>query len=350
MDAQLTRRVPRGLLYGVAVLLAASAAAQLTDLTQTPNAEDEGIRKSLAEQIGAGRGDVITPGSSIFIIERDPFRSIRRGRQLFQRKFTIAQGLGPRDRRRRRRHRRRTRRIGAGLADSCAACHGRPRGSAGFGGDVFTRPDSRDAPHLFGLGLQEMLADEITARPARRLRATAIDEAQRPPTARVTRRASSSKGIDYGQLTAFAERHRRHLARRGRRRRPARAARSSPRAARSRSASSWSARSTPRWGSRLPDPLISRPRSEARGRHARRAWCSTARSTTSRRRRCDSPTDDGDGDGVVNEIDPALIDHMEFYLLNYFKPGRRTRATSFTDDGLQAPADRSAARPATSRT
>ena len=26
--------------------------------------------------------------------------------------------------------------IGAGLADSCAACHGRPRGAAGFGGDV----------------------------------------------------------------------------------------------------------------------------------------------------------------------------------------------------------------------
>lgn len=31
--------------------------------------------------------------------------------------------------------------------------------------------------------------------------------------------------------------------------------------------------------------------------------------------------DDGDGDGVVNEIDTALIDHMELYLLNYFKPG-----------------------------
>ena len=42
--------------------------------------------------------------------------------------------------------------LGAGLADSCAACHGRPRGSAGAGGDVATRPDSRDAPHLFGLG------------------------------------------------------------------------------------------------------------------------------------------------------------------------------------------------------
>ena len=44
--------------------------------------------------------------------------------------------------------------IGAGLSDSCASCHGRPRGSAGGGGDVVTRPDSRDAPHLFGLGLE----------------------------------------------------------------------------------------------------------------------------------------------------------------------------------------------------
>jgi hypothetical protein len=35
---------------------------------------------------------------------------------------------------------------------------------------------------------------------------------------------------------------------------------------------------------------------------------------------CD-PDQDGDSDGVVNEIDAALVDHMEFYLLNYFKPG-----------------------------
>jgi hypothetical protein len=34
-----------------------------------------------------------------------------------------------------------------------------------------------------------------------------------------------------------------------------------------------------------------------------------------------NPNEDGDGDGVLNEIDPAIIDHMEFYLLNYFKPG-----------------------------
>jgi len=138
-----------------------SALAQLNDRTQNPNAANFGIAKSLTEQIGAGTGNWSTPDSSSFIIARDPFRAIRRGRQLFQRKFLRSQGHGP---------------VsndglgdintnlglGAGLSDSCAACHGRPRGAAGSGGDVVTRPDSRDAPHLFGLGLKEMLADEIT--------------------------------------------------------------------------------------------------------------------------------------------------------------------------------------------
>jgi mono/diheme cytochrome c family protein len=141
------------------------------------------------------------PGSSIFIIKRDPFRSVRRGRQLFQRKFTRLQGQGPNeqdgmaasgstidtDLA-----------IGAGLADSCAACHGRPRGSAGVGGDVVTRPDSRDAPHLFGLGIKEMLADEITT-DLRGTRDQAITDAikkQRP-----VRKPLVSKGINFGFIT-----------------------------------------------------------------------------------------------------------------------------------------------------
>ena len=42
---------------------------------------------------------------------------------------------------------------------------------------MVTRPDSRDAPHLFGLGLKEMLADEITS-DLRAIRAQAVAEAQ----------------------------------------------------------------------------------------------------------------------------------------------------------------------------
>jgi hypothetical protein len=178
--------------------LSPMADAQLTDVTQTPNRANAGIQKSLEEQIGADRGDVMTPDSSLFIIQRDPFRAIRRGRQVFQRKFTVAQGVGPRvddgvgDIEM-------TPALGAGLADSCAGCHGRPRGSAGFGGNVFTRPESRDAPHLFGVGLKEMLADEITA-DLRAIRAQAIDLARQQ--GRTVTRPLRSKGIDYGTLAA----------------------------------------------------------------------------------------------------------------------------------------------------
>ena len=43
----------------------------------------------------------------------------------------------------------------------------------------------------------------------------------------------------------------------------------------------------------------------------------------------DVVTDDPDRDGVTNEIPASLVDYMEFYLLNYFKPAlyRQTRET-----------------------
>src|SRR2546428_2731839 len=185
----------------IPVLISASAAllawGELIDRTQAPNALNEGINKSLEQQIGEGRGNIYTPSSSAVIITRDPFRAIRPGRQIFQRKFTRAQGQGPNvgDGRG---DINTGLTIGAGLADSCAGCHGRPRGSAGFGGDVATRPDSRDAPHLFGLGLKEMLADEITT-DLRSIRQQALDEA-RARGRSVTRRLVS-KGIGYGSIT-----------------------------------------------------------------------------------------------------------------------------------------------------
>ena len=213
----------------------------------TPTVSGGAINKSFAQEIGAGRGNILTPDSSAFIISRDPFRAIRRGRQIFQRKFNVSQGQAPKtddgignvalvggDRSR-----------VAGLSDSCAGCHGRPRGSAGFGGDVVTRPDSRDAPHLFGLGLQEQLGDEMT-RALRGQRAGALAQADADGAARDAHAAHQG-----GQLRHHhrePRRHRRHVGRRGRQRGSPRAPvlrrgrRPSP------SASSWSARSTPRWG------------------------------------------------------------------------------------------------------
>src|SRR5690348_2664000 len=77
------------------LLFAGLSAAQQVDQTMAPNNAKAGIAKSLQDEIGAGRGNIMTPGSSLFLINRDPFRSIRRGRQLFQRKFSQAQGQGP---------------------------------------------------------------------------------------------------------------------------------------------------------------------------------------------------------------------------------------------------------------
>jgi Di-haem oxidoreductase, putative peroxidase len=184
----------------IATLLLAGLGAfgQMIDNTQAPNNAKAGINKSLSDEIGMGRGDMYTANSSLYIINRDPFRSIRRGRQLFQRKFTRLQGQGPgvgdgvgdintnia---------------IGAGLSDSCAGCHGRPRGAAGAGGDVTTRPDSRDSAHLFGLGIREMLADEMT-KDLRALRSQAMAIARK--THRKVELPLSSKGVNFGRIIA----------------------------------------------------------------------------------------------------------------------------------------------------
>ncbi|MGH7342374.1 MAG: di-heme oxidoredictase family protein, partial [Candidatus Rokuibacteriota bacterium] len=190
----------RALAIGTVLLWSPLAAAQLTDNSQnTPNVPGGSVAKSLSQQIGAGHGNENVARSAMYLIKRDPARSIRRGRQLFQRKFTMEQGFGPRVSHNSVGNIANTAAFGAGLVDSCAGCHGRPRGSAGFGGDVVTRPDSRDAPHLFGLGLVEQLADEIT-RDLREQRDRAVSEARRQR--RSVTVELESKNIEFGRLTA----------------------------------------------------------------------------------------------------------------------------------------------------
>lgn len=299
---------------GAMLLLTAPAVAQLIDKNKAPNIANEGIKKTLTQQIGAGRGDWMTPDSSSFIIARDPFRSIRRGRQLFQRKFTRDEAQGP------------VMNdgfgdintnlaIGAGLSDSCASCHGRPRGSAGAGGDVATRPDSRDAPQLFGLGLKEMLADEITT-DLRLIRAQAIAHAR--ANHQSTTRPLASKGINYGTITANSD---------------------------------GSVNTSTVQG--VDADLRVRPFFHHGGTISIRefvvgalnnemglqavapdltAASAGAHITTPAGMVLDgsldaveaphatSESDDPDGDGKVNEVPVSLVDHLEFYLLNYFKP------------------------------
>ena len=118
------------ILLAVPIWLAAlPVLSQSIDRTQNPNIANAGIAKSLTQEIGAGRGDLQTLDSSSFIIARDPFRAIRRGRQLFQRKFLRAQGQGPLAGPDGSGDINTNLALGAGLVDSCAGCHGRPRGA-----------------------------------------------------------------------------------------------------------------------------------------------------------------------------------------------------------------------------
>jgi len=311
---------PTGLIGLACCLSSAMAYAELTDATQTtPHVPGGAIGKSLAQQIGAGRGSEVAPGSSIYLINRDPARSIRRGRQLFQRKFTLDQGQGPRVSRDASGDIQENPALGAGLADSCAACHGRPRGSAGSGGDVATRPDSRDAPHLFGLGLVEMLGDEIT-QDLRAIRARAIAAAAR--SGRSVTLPLASKGIRYGAITASpsgnVDTSRVDGIDPDLRNRPffAQGAEFSMRAFAVGAFKD-------EMGLEAPDPVLcgaSDPSHPAAAVTPAGLVLDPALDTIKRPPVC-SPTADGDGDGAVNEIDGALVDHMEFYLLNYFKPG-----------------------------
>jgi hypothetical protein len=300
---------------GVITLMTASALAQMPDKTVTPNQANEGINKSYTDQAGAGRGDVMTPNSSAFIIARDPFRAVRRGRQLFQRKFTRLQGVGPLagdgagDIEN-------TLAIGAGLTDSCAACHGRPRGSAGVGGDVATRPDSRDAPHLFGLGLKEMLADEITT-DLRAIRAQAISEAQ--SRRRTITKQLVSKGIDFGQISADRNGNVDTSGVKGvnpdLRVRPF-FLHGGTISIREFAVGAFNAE----MGLKAVDPDLQA--AIAGGRVVTPGGMVLDGSLDS----IEAPpaidiNDDPDGDNVTNEVPQSIVDFMEFYLLHYFKPG-----------------------------
>ena len=302
------------------LLCAVAAQAQLIDNTQAPNTAKAGINKSLLDEIGAGRGSVMTHGSSIFIINRDPFRSVRRGRQLFQRKFTRLQGQGPNegdgsgDINS-------ANAIGAGLSDSCASCHGRPRGSAGTGGDVNSRPDSRDAPHLFGLGLREMLGDEITT-DLRRTRDVAITQAQKVKHS-VTL-PLMSKSVNYGKITANADgsvdtskvvgvnpdlRVRPFFA----------------------EGSTISIREF------VVGALHKELGLEASSDPDLLAASGGARVVTPSGMVLDGTKDKIDPPPAPdaengNEVDPAIVDHLEFYLLNYFKSGH-SQTTPTTEHG-----------------
>jgi hypothetical protein len=329
------------------------ATAQLTDRNVSPNSANAGIAKTLAAEIGPvasgadaqNRGDINTDGTSLYIISRDPFRSIRRGRQIFQRKFTKAEGQGPafQDAAGSLNENTGEPHKGSGLSDSCASCHGRPKGSAGASGDTFTRPDSRDSPHLFGLGLKEMLADEIT-QDLRSIQAGAAGQAaasHNPVTLSL-----DSKGINFGKITVSPSgavdtsqvqgvnpdlRVRQIFA----------------------DGELFSIREAIiatfkfELGLEASDPVMA----AVNGLNCTTTVCTstapTAQTTPSgmvldpAKDKFPGPPPapeqaDNDGDGHTHEFPASLVDHMEFYLLNYFTPGTyQTDAQTFKTGLIQ---------------
>jgi mono/diheme cytochrome c family protein len=278
------------------------------------------IVKNLEAQIGTGHGDKDTEGSAVYLIKRDPARSIRRGRQLFQRKFTLAEGHGPRVNIFSDGDITSNRAIGAGLSDSCASCHGRPKGSAGFGGDVVTRPDSRDAPHLFGLGLVEQLADEMTSQ-LRLIKDETVTLALSTNTSQT--RSLKAKGIRFGRITVNADgevdtagivgidadlRVKPFFHQGG----------------------TTSIREfiigafKDEMGLQAWDPVlcsVTDPQNPQIQTSPSGFIYDPSKDSFERPAACDA-SDDPDEDGIASEINPAVVDHMEFYLLNYFKPGQ----------------------------
>jgi len=270
-------------------LTAAAAWGQLVDQTLAPNTAKVGILKSLQSEIGAGRGDAMTPASSVFLIERDPFRSVRRGRQLFQRKFTTLQSRG------------------SGPDDGTGDINGNNAIGAGVA-------------HLFGIGLKEMLADEITF-DLRSIRDATVAKAiakRRTVTATL-----QSKGIKFGTVTAnsagaldlsqiqgldadlrvkpfFAEGSMGSL----------------------REFISTAFHNELGMNTNDPDLIASSA--------GARIVTPAGMVLDGTKDKIQPPPTPNPGTG--NEIDTALVDHMEFYLLNYFKPGH-DKQTETTERG-----------------
>ncbi len=314
-----------GLTLSCGVAFSALVDRSLVDQSYTVDAPGGVVLRSYQDQIGTGQGDSETYGSSNYIIARDPLRSVRRGRQLFQRKFSEQEGLGPRLNFSSSGDITHSRALGAGSADSCSSCHGNPKGSAGFGGNVATFPDGRDAPHLFGLGIVEQLADEITWE-LRQTRDTAIEQAA--ASNQRVEKSLQAKGISFGTIAAQPDGTIDTDGLEG----IDADLRVRPFFAQGKTASMREftvGALKDEMGLEAWDPIlcaVTDPDNPQLQYSSSGFLYDPAEDSFERPPVCDQ-LEDNDGDGVTAEVDPAILDHFEFYLLNYFKPatGRRGR-------------------------
>ena len=321
-----------------------SMLGQLIDKNKAPNTANEGITRPLMgspypSQIGDGRwGD--DPNASQNVIAYDPFRAIRRGRQLFQRKFTRFEGLGavPGDGfgniERRAHHRRRCSPTAARHATGGLAAR---RASAATWRPVPTAATRRISSASASRRCSPTRSPVTSARfvPRRCRQARRIGS----PVTRTSVEQGHQLRHDPGAADGTVD-----TSARGRRRcRPARSSVLPPRR-------------------HDLDPRVRRRRAQSRdgARHGRRSRISTAAQS--------GPVTTAGGmvlNGLTDTIEhrprptratsgpsssaTALVDFLEFYLLNYFKAGtgEQTPRRQERSRGVRA---RSAAQAAMFRT
>ncbi|MGB8509931.1 MAG: di-heme oxidoredictase family protein, partial [Pyrinomonadaceae bacterium] len=189
------------------------------------------------------------------------------------------------------------------------------------------RPDSRDAPHLFGLGLKEMLADEMTS-DLRAIRQQAIEDARHGPSNQTVARALTSKGTSYGTIRATRHGNRVDVdtsnvqgVDEDLRVRPFFA-----------HGGTISIREFVEGALNNEMGLQAVDRDTMRAHNGHRVTTPSGMVLDGTTDQIDAPqTDDigadPDGDGVSNEVPTALVDYFEFYLLNYFKPATYEQTT-----------------------
>jgi hypothetical protein len=168
---------------------------------------------------------------------------------------------------------------------------------------VVTRPDSRDAPHLFGLGLKEMLADEMTSE-LRWVRAQAIARAK--ALGRSVELPQVANGIRFGQIVGLPDGRSDSSGVEG----VDRDLRVRPFFAHGGTIS-------------IREFVVGALNAEM-GLHVADPDLTAAdggqRVVTPAGMVLDGTTDDIEGPPIGSgELDPAIVDFLEFYLLNYFK-------------------------------
>jgi len=146
-------------------------------------------------------------GATAWLYFRDPWLGYQRGRDLFVREFSMAEGAFGGDERTPVPilEDRKTRMVHGAKTASCALCHNTPFRDGGAGPTIFKNGASgRNTPHLFGAGLIEMLGWQIRLMllsRGDRNRNGFIDAAEIIPSkAGVTTGGSQPREIDFGSF------------------------------------------------------------------------------------------------------------------------------------------------------